>query len=89
LPSISAARRAVIKSPSYRWLAPPAADQAGCQAVYLCVASAGRERRLLPPGGHIWQGAHPRGSHSVKSPFRSRISRTPGPIDRVHSFSSS
>ena len=48
-----------------------------------------REHPHLPPGDHIWQGAHPRGSPSVKSSFRSRISRTPGPIDRVHSFSSS
>ena len=48
-----------------------------------------REHPHLPPGDHIWQGAHPRGSPSGKSSFRSRISRTPGPIDRVHSFSSS
>ena len=48
-----------------------------------------REHPHLPPGDHIWQGAHPRGSPSVKSSFRSRISRTPGPIDQVHSFPSS
>src|SRR5262249_24973061 len=39
--------------------------------------------------GLVGEGAHPRGSHSVESSFRSRISRTSGPIDRVHALSSS
>src|SRR5215471_9367436 len=39
--------------------------------------------------GLVGEGAHSRGSHSVESSFRSRISRTSGPIDRVDAFTSS
>jgi hypothetical protein len=47
-PRRSAARRAVIKSSSYRWQTPLAADQGGGRTVCPCVTSAGRERPLLP-----------------------------------------
>ena len=48
-PTRTAAQRAVIKSSPHRWQIPTTAEQAGGQAVCLCIGNAGRECPQLAP----------------------------------------